>query len=474
MEPERVFYYFEEICRIPHGSGNTKAISDYLVAFAKEQGLAWEQDALNNVIITKEATPGYEAAPAVILQGHMDMVCEKEPESDLDFLRDGLRLKVDGDYISAEGTTLGGDDGIAVAYMLALLEANDLEHPRLEAVITVDEETGMFGAEGIDLSRLQGRRMLNLDSEEEGCLLAGCAGGGRVEMILPIERESCRGTLMEIRIQGLQGGHSGSEIHRQRGNANVLAGRLIDALRGQGKLLSVEGGMKDNAIPRFATVRFVGSEAETVRQTSARWLAIFRGELAGSDPAVELVFEPKEEGEFAVMTEDSARRVATALSATPNGVQGMSPFIEGLVETSDNLGIVTTNEDRVHVHFSVRSSQESAKQALIRKLALIAESIGATWELSGQYPAWPYRPQSALREKMAEVYEQMFGTKPRIETIHAGLECGLFSGKIPDLDCVSFGPRIEDIHTPAERLSITSTQRMWRYLLQVLKEMKGE
>lgn len=472
LAPQRVFHYFEQICRIPHGSGNTKEISDYLVSFAREHGLVWEQDQLNNVIIIKDSTAGYEKVPAVILQGHMDMVCEKEPEVDFDFLREGLRLKAEGDFIFAEGTTLGGDDGIAVAYMLALLEAEDVPHPRLEAVFTVDEETGMFGAQGIDLSRLQGHWMLNMDSEEEGSLLAGCAGGARAELCLPLERELVRGQRFEVRIKGLQGGHSGCEIHRQRGNANVLAGRLADGVEGGMRILGIEGGLKDNAIPRYALIHLVSNAPDAVRDVVGQWENTFRTELAGSDPEVCVELVPGEEGEFAVMTEECAARVCTAIVAAPNGVQGMSQFIPGLVETSLNLGIVETEEERMRIHFSVRSSLESAKQAIIRKLKRIAGSIGASCEVSGEYPAWPYRPVSPLRDRMAEVYERMYGEKPKIATIHAGLECGLLAAKIKDLDCVSFGPTIYDIHTPAERMSISSVERTWRYILKVLEETR--
>ena len=471
LEPSRVFHYFEEISRIPHGSGNTKAISDYLVSFARAHQLEWTQDGLNNVIMIKKAAPGCEKAPAVILQGHMDMVCEKEAGTDFDFTRDPLRLRVEGDFISAEGTTLGGDDGIAVAYILALMEAEGLSHPRLEAVITVDEETGMDGAEGIDLSGLQGRLLLNMDSEEEGSLLAGCAGGARAELILPLEREEAAGTKVQLCVQGLLGGHSGCEIHRQRGNANVLLGRLVDGLRDQVRLISLEGGLKDNAIPRRATALVVTEDLQALEAALKKWEAIFKNELAGSDPGVSLAMTVEERVTYSVMTAESARRTCTLLAATPNSVQEMSRFIPGLVETSLNMGILETKENELAVRFSVRSSVESARTAVVRKLALIAESVGAACEVSGEYPAWPYRPESPLRELMTEVYEELYGEKPRVETIHAGLECGLFSGKLPDLDCVSFGPDIFDIHTPAERMSISSVGRTWRYILRVLERL---
>ena len=474
LEPRRVFEIFEELSRIPHGSGNTKGISDFIVDFARQRDIGCRQDSLNNVILVKEATPGYEAAPSIILQGHMDMVCEKEPGVTIDFLHEGLTLVRDGDWIRAEGTTLGGDDGIAVAYILALMEAKDLPHPRLEGVITVDEETGMDGAEGIDLSDLQGHLMLNLDSEEEGSLLAGCAGGARATLRLPLRREAVQGQKVTVRVEGLQGGHSGCEIHRQRGNANVLIGRLADAVlaAGAARLISVEGGLKDNAIPRFADAVLVTEDIARLNGIVDEWQSIFREELAGSDPEVSLKTEPGEVSRYAVLTDESADRLCTALMLAPNGVQGMSQFIPGLVETSLNLGILTTQATEAEIHFSVRSSVASAKEALLRRLALLAKSVGAECDVGGRYPAWPYRPQSPLRDRMVEVYEALYGKKPEVTTIHAGLECGLLAEKIPDLDCVSFGPDILDIHTSAERMNIASVQRTWQYIVKFLETVK--
>ncbi len=476
LEPRVVFTYFEEICGIPHGSGNTKAVSDYLVAFAKEQGLQYQQDELNNVIMVKEATVGYENAPTVILQGHMDMVCEKEADVDFDFEKDGLQLRVEGDWLSATGTTLGGDDGIAVAYIMALFAAQGIPHPRLEAIITVDEETGMDGAVGIDLSSLQGRRLINLDSEEEGYLLVGCAGGARADVQIPYSCVEKVGTLWTLNIKGLLGGHSGVEIHRQRGNSNVLVARVADAVvsAGLGHLVQMDGGLKDNAIPRYSQAKILveaGCE-EALEALLKQWAAVLKDELAGSDPQVTLQWEVGEAGCYAVVSEANAAQLFAAALGIPNGVQAMSQFIPDLVETSLNLGIMEMGDGILELRYAVRSSVKSAKEALLRKIRLIGEAAGGRCSVSGDYPPWPYRQDSPLRDQMVRIYEEMYGKTPEVQMIHAGLECGLLSDKLPGLDCVSMGPDMKDIHTPAERISISSVGRCWEYLLRVLAETK--
>ncbi len=477
LEPKKVFYYFEEITKIPHGSGNVGQISDFLVSFAKERGLFCIQDAWKNVIIVKEATAGYEQEPTVILQGHMDMVAVKKPDCAIDMKTEGLRVAVDGDRIYAEGTSLGGDDGIAVAYALALLDAEDLSHPRLEVVITVDEETGMDGAREIDLSVLTGNRMINLDSEEEGIFLTSCAGGARVKCTLPLERETVRGIFYEVTVGGLLGGHSGGEIDKERGNSNCLFGRLLRTLCGKMpvRLLTVKGGLADNAIPRETTAVLApeGQDMETFLSVLNAVEKEIQAELCARDPGFFIRVGACDRTEAVCATAADTKRLADFLCALPNGVQAMSADMPGLVETSLNLGILECTEGKLTAEFSVRSSVESAKGALIGKLYAVTALAGGSNEVSGDYPGWKFRKDSPLREKMVRLYEEMYGVQPKVEAIHAGLECGILGSKIPDLDCVSMGPDMRDIHTTEETLSIASTKRVWEYLVRLLAEKEA-
>lgn len=474
IEPGRVFAYFEEITQIPHGSGHIEAISNYLVDFARERGLECIQDEVGNVIIIKAAAPGYEQEPAVILQGHMDMVAVHKPELDIDMTREPLKVAVEGDRIYAEGTSLGGDDGIAVAYGLALLDDNTLKHPRLEVVITVDEEVGMDGARAIDLSMLQGHRLLNLDSEEEGSFLASCAGGARINCMLDLEGE-CQpmtGVQYELTVGGLQGGHSGAEIHKERGNSNMLMARLLQNLSGSLKLglYSCQGGLADNAIPRVTTAHILVEEAdrEQLIHLVEEYQETLRQELATKDPQVTVTAAVLNTVRAECLTGKALQRTVNYLYSLPWGVQAMSADVPGLVETSLNPGILTIDGGKAAVEFSVRSCIESSKQALLGKVRALTELVGGRCEVTGDYPGWAYRVDSPLRNKMVSLYEKMYGEKPRVEAIHAGLECGLLASKIEDLDCISFGPDMYDIHTTEETLSISSTRRVWEYLVQLL------
>ncbi|MBQ2802271.1 MAG: aminoacyl-histidine dipeptidase [Lachnospiraceae bacterium] len=474
LEPKNVFYYFEEITKIPHGSGNVEQISDYLVAFAKERKLFCIQDAVKNVIIVKEATPGYENEPPVILQGHMDMVAVKKPDCDIDMKTEGLRVAIDGDKVYAKGTSLGGDDGIAVAYALAILDSDTIKHPRLEVVITVDEEVGMDGAREIDLSMLQGHRMLNLDSEEEGIFLTSCAGGARVNCQLKVQKASMDGVMIEVTLGGLMGGHSGAEIHKERGNSNCLMGRLLWRLceKYTFGIVDLRGGLADNAIPRETKAVLVVTKKETksLIEEVKRTAVEMAEELATKDPDFKVWVSELKEGSFTSVEVNDTKKIAAFLTALPNGVQAMSADMEGLVETSLNLGILKLEAELLCVEFAVRSSVESAKEALIEKLCAVTALAGGSNEVTGDYPGWKYRVDSPLRDKMVALYEKLYGEKPRVEAIHAGLECGLLGSKISDLDCVSFGPQMSDIHTTEETLSISSTARVWNYLVRLLEE----
>lgn len=464
LAPQRVFRYFEELCGIPHGSGNTKAISAYCMAFARLHGLDAEQDAYNNVLIRKPGSAGYENHPPVILQGHLDMVCEREPECTIDFARDGLELFVEGDWIGARGTTLGGDDGIAVAMGLAILEDDTLAHPPLEVLFTTDEETGMDGAVGLDASRLKGRTLINADSEEEGVLTVGCAGGARAELRIPVAREPVSAPCYTVTVDGLIGGHSGAEIHKGRLNSNIVMGRFLQSLPEGFRLVKLAGGLKDNAIPRQTVCVLAGEDP------TAAAAAFTAANRIPADPELTVTVAPAPAAATAVTAADS-RRVAAFLTTVKNGAQAMSRHIDGLVETSLNLGVLELEETALRATFSVRSSVGASKTALLADLKQTAAAFGGTYSSHGHYPAWEYREVSPLRDVMVAVYEELTGQKPVVKAIHAGLECGLFSEKLPGLDAVSFGPRMRDIHTTRERLCISSTGRTYAYLCRVLERL---
>ena len=472
LKPENVFYWFEMLCEIPHGSGNTKKISDFLATFAEERGLKYIQDNLNNVIIFKGATPGYEGKAPVILQGHMDMVCEKDADCTIDMAAEGLDIAHDGEYVFAKGTTLGGDDGIAVAYALALLDAEDISHPALEVVITVDEETGMYGAAGIDLSMLQGRTLLNVDSEEEGVFTVSCAGGARATITLPLERRAVYGPCVRLTVEGLQGGHSGVEIHKNRANANKVMGEFLSRVQALMPLCitKLTGGAKDNAIPRSCQVTLValGMYIERINDVAEQLQKEIREQYDEPD-AVVRGDDVDALGGNALTTECSAKVIAL-LNAAPNGVQAWSKDIDGLVQTSLNLGVATMDET-LRLTFAVRSSVNDEKRELLDKLHDLSNMMGGEYSETGDYPAWEYKPDSHLRDTMVSTYTKMFNKTPQVVAIHAGLECGLLGEKLPGLDCVSIGPEMHDIHTSRERLGIASVERTWNFILEILKDL---
>ena len=472
IEPAKVFGFFEEICAIPHGSRNEKAISDYLVSFAKDRGLRYIQDEANNVIIFQEGTCGYEDHAPVILQGHMDMVCEKDENCPIDMAVEGLDVTHDGHCVFAKGTTLGGDDGIAVAFALALLDDTTIPHPPLEVVITTDEEVGMLGASAIDLSMLKGRTLINIDSEEEGIFTVSCAGGARATIDLPEERRSVYGPCIRLVVDGLKGGHSGVEINQNRANANKVMGEFMSRIQALMPLCltSFVGGSKDNAIPRTCQANLVamGIGLERINGIAEQLQKEVREQYDEPDATVQ-AFDVDALGGNALTTEMTSKVIAM-LCSCPNGVQKMSEDIPGLVQTSLNLGIAKLGNG-MSLTFSVRSSVNSEKEELLQKLRDLAAFYGASYSQMGEYPAWEYKTDSQLRDLMVDIYTKMFGKEPKVVAIHAGLECGLLSEKLPGLDCVSIGPQMHDIHTSRERLEIASTERTWKYLLEVLKAL---
>lgn len=473
LEPNSVFRFFEELCAIPHGSRNTKAVSDWCVEFAKARGLEYHQDGANNVVIIREAAPGYENAAPIILQGHLDMVCEKEAGCVKDMAREGLDLAVDGDLVYARGTTLGGDDGIAVAMALAVLDDPAIPHPRLEVVLTTEEEIGMLGAAALDAASLRGRQLLNLDSEEEGVFTVSCAGGSLTRCTLPVTREPFAGAALTVRVSGLAGGHSGAEIHKGRANADVLLGRVLRAMAAETelRLSAAAGGLKDNAIPVTAEAVVAAADADRAKAAAAALAEALKGEYQAVDPGLRVEVLPAESAE-PPMDALSTQRALCLLACVPNGVQEMSHDIPGMVQTSLNLGILETGAAELSAVFCVRSSVASQKEMLHDRLRCLTEALGGTVDISGEYPAWEYCRESALRERMTEVFREQYGHEPRIEAIHAGVECGLLCGKLPGLDCVSVGPDLTDIHTPRERMSISSVQRVWAFVLEVLRRSK--
>ena len=473
LEPAAVFHYFEEICAIPHGSGNTNQISDYLVRFAQEHGIRYVQDELNNVLMFQEGTCGMEDHAPVILQGHMDMVCEKDADCPIDMDTQGLDVDHDGTCVFAHGTTLGGDNGIAVAYCLALLADKTIPHPPLEIIITVDEETGMEGAAGVDLSGLKGRTMINLDSEDEGIFTVSCAGGARATLTLPVERKPVYGPCVKLTVDGLRGGHSGVEIHKNLANANkVMANLLLRIVRIMPfSIISISGGSKDNAIPRSCQAKLVllGHQAERINEIVEQLQQELRDYY--DEPDLVIYGDNVDAMGGHALSVEQTRTIIALLINIPDGAQKWLDYEAQMVQTSLNMGVVKLEENGFKMTFSVRSCVNQDKRDLLDMLKRTAEKYDAVYSESGDYPAWEYKEESHLRSVMVETFERMYGKKPEVVAIHAGLECGLLSEKLPGLDCVSIGPDMQDIHTSRERLDIASTKRTWEFLLEVLKAL---
>lgn len=471
-QPTNVFKYFLDLTQIPRGSGNTKAVSDYCVEFAKSHGLWYNQDSANNIIIKKPASDGYEKYAPVIIQGHLDMVCEKESDCKIDFEKDALEIETDGEYIFAKGTTLGADDGIAVAYALAVLDSEDIEHPALEVVLTTDEETGMDGAMALDTSLLEAKTLLNIDSEQEGIFTVSCAGGLNVtgELKVTFKEETTSG--LEIIVGGLMGGHSGVEIHKKRANANIVAARLLSKLCEDKniRLSSIDGGLKHNAIP--SECKMIVSSVSDVSKLISDFEKLIKEEFSSTDPNLKITVNNFSHRNLTLASYEETKNIAALLSEMPDGVFSMSEDIDGLVKTSSNLGILETRKNGLFMLSSVRSSEEAEKESYSDTILNHIISHSGTAQKGEEYPAWEYLQDSPLRTVMCEVFEQMYQKSPVTEAIHAGLECGIFCGKIQGLDCVSFGPDIHDIHTPKERLNIKSAQRTWEFLKKVLKTLK--
>ncbi len=461
---------------MPHGSYNNQQISDYLVNFAKTRNLKYRQDQALNVVIWKDGTKGYENSPAVIIQGHMDMVAVQTEDCKKDMLTEGLDLLVEGEYLTADGTSLGGDDCIAVAMALAVIDSDDIPHPPIEAIFTTDEEVGMLGAVAMDCSDIKGRMMLNLDSEDEGVFTVSCAGGATAKVVLPVEKESVKAIPVQIKISGLKGGHSGMEIDKERINANTLLGRLLNAVECEEvQIVSVNGGEKDNAIANKAEalLAVAQDEAEHVMETIGELYKTVQAEYKTVDPDVCVETSVcGEETELMAFTAVDTARVITALMTLPNGVMRMNPDMDHMVQTSLNLGVLRTTEGEVTLSYGVRSSVESEKVYLIDRIIVLAELLDGWVDVMGDYPGWEYMPESELRDVCVDQFVKNYGYQPEVIGVHAGLECGVFSSKLPGLQCISMGPQMKDIHTPMEMLSIPSTERTWKLLKDILANLK--
>ena len=454
-EPAQLFHFFEEVSAIPRGSGNEKGISDFLVAFAKERGLDVYQDEVYNVIIRKPASAGAENAPTVMLQGHIDMVCDKLGSVEHDFTTDGIDLVVKDGVLTANGTTLGADNGIAVALMLTVLNDDSIVHPALECVFTTDEETGLVGAETLDKSQISARTMINLDSEEEGVATVSCAGGVVVTYTCPIAREHKTGSTLTLDISGLLGGHSGSDINLERGNGNLIMARIIDRLMvaGEPAIVSFNGGTKDNAINREGIIADVTAELEVF------------------DPGFTCTVEIADNAAVEAMDQKSALALIRALRLAPNGVIRRNVATDGSVEVSSNIGVVATSDDEVKIMLSPRSSITSLQTECKARLQTLADVLGFDAKFEFEYPGWSYAEHSPVRDVFVESYRELFGSELRIESIHAGLECGLFAEALHGLDAIAVGPTLSDVHTPDESMELASAERFYELLIDVLKRL---
>lgn len=478
LTPSEVFSYFEKICSIPHGSGNTGMIADYCLEFAKAHGLKARKDEADNVVIFKAGSSGYEDCEPVILQGHLDMVCEKELDCDIDMSVQSIKVCTDGKTVWADGTTLGADDGIAVAFILAVLASDTIAHPPIQAVLTSDEEIGMLGARDLDTSDLTAKRLINIDSETEGILYVSCAGGVRAECDVPVEYEDAAGNgqiCFEVKISGLAGGHSGVEIHKQHTNAIRLLASLLSHASGAAdfRLVSLSGGGKENAIPKEAkaVVSVRSCDATTFEQSIKDSAAVWMQEISASEPNAKIEVEKTDIATDKVLDSKSTANVIYALQLSPDGVYKMSQEIKGMVQTSLNLGTAYLDADRLVYKYLIRSNTAAGKKLLLERVTAFVKHLSGKVVTMSDYPAWEYKSDSQLRKICVESFANVYGHEPEVTSIHAGLECGILAGKMPGVDMISFGPTLENVHTPDECMDAASVERTWEYLLAILKRM---
>ena len=471
LDTERVFYYFNKLCSIPHGSGNMNGIADFCVEFAKQHNLEYKRDNADNVIIYKP-TKNYPF-DAVILQGHLDMVCQSDAGFNIDFLKDGIKPFIKDGFLTAEHTTLGADNGIAVAMILAILEDDRLVAPSIEAVFTTDEEIGMVGAKALDTSLLRAKRMINIDSEDENTLTVSCAGGSDFSVQIPTAYTTVTSTEITVILKGLKGGHSGIEIDKNRHNANILAGRFLNHMKNQCKfdIISLNGGDKSNAIPNCCTLKLCTNKPKEFETEAQKYLQLIKSEISAAEPDFNWEIVIGEEKELKTLSENTKNDIISVLLTCPNGVMAMSAEIENLVETSLNLGILNTQKDGIFLQFALRSNKQSALDFLEEKLYGFFERFNCKTTLGGKYPTWEFKENSDLRKLYCDTYFELTGRQVSVEAIHAGLECAVFSSAIKGLDCIAIGPTILGAHTTEERLSILSTEKIFNVLLSLLKKL---
>lgn len=469
LQPERVFYYFEQISNIPRGSENMKGIADYCVKFAKKYSLKYHCDEANNIIIYKGASYGYEHSEPIILQGHLDIVCQKTEDSKIDFIKDGIDIYADGDFIKAKNTTLGADNGIAVAMILAILENKSLSHPAIEAVFTTDEEIGMIGAKRLDMGLLSAKKMINLDSEEDDTIIVSCAGGSDFLVTLPINRKAKYGTEVIITLKGLKGGHSGVEIDKNRINANILAGRFLNHIKNECDfdIIGIDGGNKVNAIANLCCIKICCDDEKSFVSRAQEYFSVIKDEIISSEEDFYSEIVVGQAKEYEVFEKDYITHI---LCCTPDGVIKMSNEIEGLVETSLNLGILKTEKINITLQYALRSNKQSALNFLEEKMTAFFELIPCHIKTFGHYPPWEFKSDSSLQQLYKNVYAEHFGFDVKTQALHAGLECGVFAHKIKDLDCIAVGPNIHDVHTVNEKLSISSVKNFYKLLIKVLEK----
>ncbi len=466
---KRVFEIFSELSEIPRGSGDMDKISKYCEDFAKKNSLRYIRDKANNVVIFKNGSKGYEMAEPVILQGHLDMVCQSERE--IDFLNEGLQIYTEGDFLKARGTTLGADNGIAVSYILSILESDEICHPPIEAVFTTDEEIGMVGAKALDMSVLTAKKMINLDSEEEDTLTVSCAGGSEFALKIPLKTEIKKGTEVELVLKDLKGGHSGVEIDNGRVNADILAGRVLSSLENF-DIISINGGDKSNAIPNKCVIRLCVSDVDGFRAQAEECLKVIKNEISAREKDFSYEINVLNSGDFSVLEQNLKNSLIYFLVLAPNGVLEMSAEIEGLVETSLNLGILETKKTEIYIDFSLRSNKVSAMKYLEDRLKVFSKCIDGSYECFGYYPPWEFKENSSLQALFRECFKTVMGYEAKVEAIHAGLECGVFASAIEGIDCIAFGPSLYDVHTVKEKMSISSAERVYKLLLEILAKSR--
>ena len=494
LSPSEVFSYFEKICSIPHGSGNTGLIADYCLEFAKLHGLKARKDTSDNVVIFKAGSSGYEDCEPVILQGHLDMVCEKEPDCDIDMSLQSIKVCTDGKTVWADGTTLGADDGIAVAFILAVLASDTIAHPPIQAVLTSDEEIGMLGARDLDTSDLTAKRLINIDSESEGILYVSCAGGVRAECDIPVVYEDAVGWVsggeqddnasdaagngqvcFAVKISGLAGGHSGVEIHKQHTNAIRLLASLLSHARcaADFRLVSLSGGGKENAIPKEAkaVVSVRSCDATTFEQSIKESADVWMQEISATEPHVKIEVGKADAAADKVLNFHSTENVIYALGLSPDGVYRMSQEINGMVQTSLNLGTAYLEDDKLVYKYLIRSNTAAGKKLLLERVTTFVKHLSGNVVTMSDYPAWEYKSDSQLRKICVESFTKVYGHEPEVTSIHAGLECGILAGKMPGVDMISFGPTLESVHTPDECMNVASVERTWEYLMEILKSL---